>query len=450
MSRVLLLGLILGVVNLAGNPKLRVSDDGRHLVTTEGEPFFWLGDTAWELFHRLSAEEASMYLENRAAKGFTVIQCVLLAELDGLTVPNANGDLPLIDQDPTRPNEAYFAHADRIVARGNALGLTMGLLPTWGDKFNRKWGVGPEVFTPDNARVYGRWVGSRYREANVVWILGGDRLPDDAEDVAIIDAMAAGLREAVGDAQLITYHPQGGASSSRDWHDRAWLDFNLFQSGHSYRDGPNHAMVTADRARSPVKPVIDGEPNYEDHTVDWKPEELGWFSDYEPRRAAWWAMLAGAAGHTYGHHAIWQMWQPGRAPITQVRTPWQSALDYPGAWQMGVMRRVLETLPWQRLEPTPAAVSAVDGGSADPAAKVLGAVDREGTFALAYSPYGDEFVFDLSGLSADPASASWIDPRTGHAIAIAPPARDAGPVRFDPPHEPARGNDWVLLLKTTP
>ena len=445
--RVLLIGMVLGLVSFAANPTLRVSDDGRHLVTSAGTPFFWLGDTAWELFHRLSAEEASVYLENRAMKGFTVIQCVLLAELDGLTVPNANGDLPLLDLDPTRSNAAYFEHVDRIVARGNALGLTMGLLPTWGDKFNRKWGVGPEVFTPDNARAYGRWVGTRYRDANVVWILGGDRLPDDAEDLAIVDAMAAGLREAVGDTQLLTYHPQGGASSSRDWHDRAWLDFNMFQSGHSHRDGANHAMVAADRARSPVKPVIEGEPCYEDHPVNWKPDELGWFSDYEPRRAGWWAMLAGAAGHTYGHHAVWQMWQPGRPPISQVRTPWRSALDYPGAWQMGVMRRVLEALPWQRLEP---AVSAVVDGPADPAAKVLGAMDRAGSCILVYSSYGDAFTLDLSGLSADPAAASWIDPRTGHAIAMEPPARASGPVRFDPPHESARGNDWVLLIKTEP
>ena len=35
-------------------PKLRVSESGRFLVTEDGRPFFYLGDTAWELFHRLT------------------------------------------------------------------------------------------------------------------------------------------------------------------------------------------------------------------------------------------------------------------------------------------------------------------------------------------------------------------------------------------------------------
>ena len=43
-----------------------------------------IGDTAWELFHRLNREDAMMYLENRADKVFTVIKAVVLAELDGL------------------------------------------------------------------------------------------------------------------------------------------------------------------------------------------------------------------------------------------------------------------------------------------------------------------------------------------------------------------------------
>ncbi|MEJ2238994.1 MAG: DUF4038 domain-containing protein, partial [Gemmatimonadales bacterium] len=70
-------------------PRLQVSDNGRYLVTEAGNPFFYLGDTAWELFHRLNREEADLYLEQRAAQGFTVIQAVVLAEFDGLTQPNA-------------------------------------------------------------------------------------------------------------------------------------------------------------------------------------------------------------------------------------------------------------------------------------------------------------------------------------------------------------------------
>ena len=57
-------------------PRLKVAENHRFLVTQDDEPFFWLGDTAWELFHRLDREEADRYLQDRAAKGFTVIQAV--------------------------------------------------------------------------------------------------------------------------------------------------------------------------------------------------------------------------------------------------------------------------------------------------------------------------------------------------------------------------------------
>ena len=92
--------------------KLKVSDNNRYLVFEDGTPFFYLGDTGWELFHRLNKEETEKYLENRRGKGFTVIQAVVLAELDGLNTPNAEGNKPLIENDPLKPNEAYFEHVE--------------------------------------------------------------------------------------------------------------------------------------------------------------------------------------------------------------------------------------------------------------------------------------------------------------------------------------------------
>ena len=161
-------------------PRLRVSENRRFLVTADGRPFFWLGDTAWELFHRLTREDAERYLQNRAGRRFTMIQAVALAEFDGLTQPNAYGHTPLRNNDPTQPDEDYFAHVDWIVDRANALGMYVGFLPTWGDKWNQQRGAGPEIFTPENAEVYGEWLGRRYKDAGLVWILGGDR-PIDTE-----------------------------------------------------------------------------------------------------------------------------------------------------------------------------------------------------------------------------------------------------------------------------
>src|SRR5688572_15564670 len=163
--------LLINLLAITGMAQLKVSADKRYLLTKDGKPFFWLGDTGWELFHRLTREEAKEYLQNRADKGFTVIQAVVLAEFDGLNVPNAYGDRPLVDNDPTKPNEAYFKHVDFIVNEANKRGLIIAMLPSWGDKWNKgTWGLGPEIFTLTNAEVFGKWIGARYRSKNIVWV----------------------------------------------------------------------------------------------------------------------------------------------------------------------------------------------------------------------------------------------------------------------------------------
>ena len=107
---------------------LKVSENKRFLAQEDGAPFFYLGDTAWELFHALDRDEAAYYLEDRAAKGFTVIQAVAISEFDGLRVPNRYGHLPLYDLDPTRPVEEYFRHMDDVIEKAASLGLVVGLV----------------------------------------------------------------------------------------------------------------------------------------------------------------------------------------------------------------------------------------------------------------------------------------------------------------------------------
>lgn len=267
-SQILLIStfvLCMGFASIAESaPRLQVTENGRFLEYTDGRPFFYLADTAWELFHRLDREEADYYLKDRAAKGFTVIQTVALAELDGLNTPNAYGHRPLIENDPARPdvNEGlrndYWDHVDYIVERAAELDLFIGLLPTWGSHW-----LPDGIFTEENARVYGEWIGARYRDKPVIWILGGDRNILSERDRAINVAMAEGLRASVGDTQLITYHPRGPGRSSDYFHNADWLDFNMHQSSHAARDHDNGLFTQLDYALDPPKPTLDGEPRYE-------------------------------------------------------------------------------------------------------------------------------------------------------------------------------------------
>jgi hypothetical protein len=420
---------------------LRVAEDERHLVCEDGTPYIWLGDTAWELFHRLDREQATTYLRDRAEKGFTIIQAVVLAEQDGLNTPNAYGHTPLANNDPTQPNEAYFEHVDTIVDTAEQLGLHIGMLPTWGDKFNTKWGVGPEIFTPENARTFGRFLGERYRNAPVVWILGGDRNPEDAEDRAIIRAMAEGLHAGDGGRHLMTYHPQGGSQSWQWFHTDDWLDFNMFQSGHGRSDQPNYRTTRVGYLLDPVKPVLDGEPRYEDIPVGFD-RNMGWFDAFDVRQAAYWSMLAGAFGHTYGNNNIWQMWAPERNPILSARTPWYEALDHAGATHMGYMRRLFDSRPFLDLVPDQAVLA---GPAQTGGAHIRAARDRDGRTLIAYTPYGHDVPLWLGMMQGEEATAHWFNPRTAEVESIG--TFDATGARtFDPPGAPSRGNDWVLVV----
>jgi hypothetical protein len=417
---------------------LKVSDNRHFLVHGDGTPFFYLGDTAWELFHRLSYSEAEFYLRDRAAKRFTVIQAVVLAEIDGLHTPNANGDIPLRDDDPTRPNEAYFAHVDKVVDLAASLGLYIGMLPTWGDKWNQKWGVGPEIFTPQNARIYGCWLARRYADRPIIWIAGGDRPIESENHLLILRALAEGLREGDGGRHLITMHTWGPHSTSEYVHDEPWLDFHTCQSGHA-RNSANYRFIEADYAGQPLRPCMDAEPGYEDMPDNLRNLDGGYLDDWDVRKAVYWALFAGAHGHTYGCNPVWQIWQPGRKQLIWPRRPWHEALHLPGSGQVQYARALIESRPFLSRIPDQSLIASDIGEGAH---HVQATRDSAGTYALVYLPAGDAVELDLSKLTADKLRAYWFDPRTGVAQRIGTLQREDR-MRFTPPDG---GLDWVLAL----
>ncbi|MCU0341270.1 MAG: glycoside hydrolase family 140 protein [Spirosomaceae bacterium] len=422
--------------------KLYIQPDKRYITRGDGKPFFWLGDTAWELLHRLNREETDYYLKNRADKGFTVIQTVILAELDGLTQPNQYGQLPLQNNDPTQPNEVYFQHVDYVVNKANALGLMVGLLPTWGDKFNKKWGKGPEIFTPENAKVYGEYVGKRYKGKGVVWILGGDRNPETEKHFGIVNALAEGIRTGNGNTQLMTYHPMGPGNSAAFFHKEPWLSLNMVQSGHAAKDLKNYIDQRQNYALFPVKPTLDGEPRYEDIPVNFKAEN-DYFTSHDVRQAAWWAVLSGACGHTYGNNNVWQLFDPTKnPPIIAARTHWRRALDQEGAAQMGIMRKFLETLPWHTLVSDPKLITndnPPDGGYQ------VAALSEAKDLLLAYTPKGKTLKIDLTKLTHSALIASWFNPRDGIKLKIGDFSNNAIQ-EFKSPL-PCPTCDWVLVVE---
>jgi hypothetical protein len=334
---------------------------------------------------------------------------------------------------------------DWVIDRAGELGLTIALLPTWGDKWHsRQNEPGPKVFhDAATARDFARFIGRRYGSRPVIFVLGGDRNIETPADLAITRAFAAGLEE-TAPSTLVTFHPRGPGRSSDTLHAEPWLDFDMIQSSHTGRGSDNGGNVEHDRSLEPPKPTLDGEPRYEALMVDFYMKGANpavRFDDSDVRMAAYRALLAGAAGHTYGNNNVWQMWSPGHASILGADTPWREALDHAGAFQMGHVRRLFESRPWERLVP---AQDLLVGPNLPGDGFVRAAISSDRSFAFVYSPMGAQVSIHQDRLGAVDVTAWWYDPRYGRAYAIHTGVGTAIQV-FTPPSS-GRGCDWVLVL----
>ncbi|MBZ0257095.1 glycoside hydrolase family 140 protein, partial [bacterium] len=166
------------------------------------------------------------------------------------------------------------------------------------------------------------------------------------------------------------------------------------------------------------------------------------FDDFDSRQAAYWAMMAGACGHTYGNNNIWQMWAPGRGAAIDANIHWKEALDHPGAFQMTHLRKLFESYDFQKLVPGGSfIVDAPRSGGA----KVRGISASDGSFAFVYTPFGEPFTVDSSIIKKRRVKEIWFDPRYGAFYHIHT-SEPLGFQTYTPPTS-GRGNDWVLIIE---
>ncbi|MEF2277555.1 glycoside hydrolase family 140 protein [Deinococcus sp. YIM 134068] len=428
---------------------LTVTADGRRLHYADGRPFLYWADTGWEMFHRLNRDDARQYLQTRAAQGFTVIQAVALAEEKGLTVHNPQGDLPLVGKDPARPAVTpgsdpasaeeydYWDHMDFMVDQAASLGLTVALLPSWGKWVDNVTTLGDEpIFTPDSARSYGRFLGERYRDRPVIWMLGGDRHPGGGEVQAIWRAMAEGIEQGVGgrDRALITYHTGGYKSSAEYFHNEPWLDFNVWHTGHCRGEQAATRMLADSRLTLP-KPVINVEPMYEGHPVCHQAQD-GEGDEVDVRNVAYWSVFAGGAGHTYGHRKVYGF------DVYDGDKAWLRLLDTSAVRQLGHLKTLLESRPAEDRGPDETLVAGSFVG--DRPVVTLRGPD----YVWVYLPDGGPVTVALGRARGAQVRASWFDPRTAQKVEIGTFA-NTGERTFTA-SSTGRGNDWVLLLEASP
>lgn len=419
--------------------RLCVHAGRRYLMWEDETPFFYLGDTAWEMFHKLNREEMEFYLKTRAKQEYNVIQAVLLAEQDGLFMPNAYGRVPLMldRQWDICPDEGdgydYWKHVDYGIDIAAEYSMFIGLLPSWGDKFNLKWGKGPVIFNESNAFEYGRWLGARYRDQwNIIWILGGDRPIENEEQEKIMDAMARGIRSE-DQNHLMTFHPCGASSSVDYLKGKEYIDFHSVQSGHALECYSSNAMLRS-TMEAEMKPALDMEPRYEDHPACFK-EDYGYlWRARDIRQNAWWNLLEGACGITYGNSSVWcfQTEKSGYWPYT-----WKEAMGHKGARQMKYIKRLFTSRPYYNFRSLDRLLDRNEGLEGQCAG---GTED----YAYIYTPFGMPIRANLQYMGGSVIRASWYNPRNGKSkcAKIVPAVKTL----FVPPAT-GENKDWILILE---
>jgi len=437
------------IIEKQGLQKLEVSQNGHYFQTEDGKPFFWLGDTGWLTFNKLDREGIKKYFHDRKNKGFNIIQ---IMTIHSLPVANVYGDSALVAKDLSKPlvtegsdfndPEAYdfWDHIDYALDVAEEKGLYVGMVPVWGTN------VTSGKVSLEQAKAYAAFLGERFKNrTNVIWLNGGDTHGD--ENTELWNALGSILKEKMPH-NLVTFHPFGRTDSSDNFHHQKWLDFNMFQSGHRRYDQEtegkmyaqdNYKYVQVDFNLKPVKPTIDGEPSYEGIPQGLHDTLQPLWTDNDLRRYAYWSVFAGAAGFTYGHNAVMQMFSPGDNPAYGNKKPWVEAINDPGAGQMHLVKDLILKYPYFSRVPDESLI-ANQGEKYD-----YKAATRGENYALIYVYNGKPINVNMGIIIGKEVDASWYNPRTGETTAIGT-FNNEGVQEFKPSGEEVDGNDWVLVL----
>jgi hypothetical protein len=280
-------------------------------------------------------------------------------------------------------------------------------------------------------------------------VLGGDWPAGPQLD--IWDAMAKGLQKGDGGKHLKTYHPRGQQSSSTWLHHKEWLDFNMMQTGHQAPSFNVYDWITNDYMLTPPKPVVNGEPAYEDLGIWFNPVN-GRFGSDEVRKQAYWSVFAGAFGHTYGNNNIWQMNRNDQSNRIWAGVTWDKALEHPGSTQMGIMRELMESRPFLTRIPDQELVVGENPSHATDhvqATRDGTPGNNDATYIMAYLPYLRSVTINTRVIKGDQLKIWWFDPRSGNAFQQGT-VDNTGEVHISNWESLTRveqgGPDWVVVI----
>ena len=334
---------------------LQISDNKINILKDK-KPFFYLADTCWSAFTNITDEEWDFYLYKRKAQGFNTIQINILPQWDASVT-----DLdykPFVENDPHRLNDAYFAHARKMCETAKREGFELALVVLWSNYVPGTWAskMFPGGILPfDCLENYVRKVHETFTDLEPLYIISGDTDFPEEETTRYYVHVGRILRGLAPDC-LFTTHIKGRYSDiPKELY--ALLDLCFYQSGHNAKDlSMPYALSGIMQEKYPGKPLINSEPCYEQ--MGYSGNMYGRWARRDVRRAAWVSVLSGAcAGITYGSAGIysWHKVKKGFHTLLgegfDMPKSWEEAMAFPGAWDYGYLKMLLEELNAYALVP---------------------------------------------------------------------------------------------------
>ncbi len=160
---------------------------------------------------------------------------------------------------------------------------------------------------------------------------------------------------------------------------------------------------------------------------------------YDVRKQCYRSVFAGACGVTYGHHAVWQFYSPREEKINFADRYWTDAIDRPGAYQVGYLRKLIERYAaWDRIPDT----TMIEEGQGKKGDYIAAFITADLSKAMVYLPVNRYIVVNTNKLSGDSLTLTVFDPRRG-TYENKGRVANTGKLIFTPP---IGGADWVLIL----
>lgn len=431
--------------------KLQVSSSNIYLKHSDGTPFFWMGNTAWLLPHNANREEVKFFMQKNREAGFNVIQVQVI---NSTLTMNVYGQMATPDGWNFEGIDhkgvyGFWNHMDFIIDEAAKNGIYIAMVCAWGNI------VKDGFLTKDAAVKYGTFLANRYKDRpNIVWIMGGDILGD--VNTEVWNTLASAIKS-IDKNHLMTFHPRGRTSSATWFNNASWLDFNMFQSGHRRygqrlgdKDYPidedteedTWQYVTKSLQTTPLKPVLDGEPAYEDIPQGLHNASEPHWMDCDARRYAYWSVFAGSFGHTYGHNAIMQFLKPGYAAsygdAGDVKA-WYQALNDPGFNQMKYLKELMSLFPLNDRVPDQTIAPGATGKKYN---RLI--CTRGKDYMLVYNYTCRSMQIDFRKIQGERKAIFWMDAKSGRITSLGVASNKIHPIEVE---KPSSGiHDGVLIV----